>query len=40
MVNRLAKLIEEMSIEDAYKLRMDLKTGNIERLIEKKLRDG
>ena len=39
-MNKLAKLIEEMSIEDAYKLRMDLKTGNIERLLEKKLSEG
>ena len=38
-MNKLAKLIESLDEEDLKLLKKDLKAGNIERLINKKLQD-
>lgn len=38
-MNRLAKLIESLSKEDLTLVKKDLKTGNIERLINKKIQE-
>ena len=40
-MNKLAKMImEDMSLYDVYALRKDLYEGNIERLIDKRLKEG
>ncbi|MFW6378448.1 MAG: hypothetical protein ACOCZV_00330 [Nanoarchaeota archaeon] len=38
-MNKLARLIEEMPLEDLKKLKKDVDEGNMKRLIEKRLRE-
>ncbi len=39
-MNKLAKIIEQLEEEDLLKIRRDLLAGNIDRLIEKRLREA
>ncbi|MFW5866110.1 MAG: hypothetical protein ACOCU6_03380, partial [Nanoarchaeota archaeon] len=38
-MNKLARLIEEMPLEDLKKIKKDIDEGNMKRLIEKRLRE-
>ncbi|MFP4645564.1 MAG: hypothetical protein ACLFNB_02865 [Candidatus Woesearchaeota archaeon] len=38
-MNRLSKIIEDMDLDDLKKIKKDLDTGNIEKLIKKRMKE-